>query len=150
MNKHTDIAPYALHIFEYICSNFFVKCLFAYMYMTYSFLFGIHQQEAQMAILILIICDFATGIWAAKIAGDEIKSAKIFRTATKIVVYFLFIAVIHTSGKAYPIIQGISDQTIVAFLALTEVISIIENIGKMGFAIPKKMLNKLEELRDNK
>ena len=42
------------------------------------------------------------------------------------------------------------DDTIIAFLTLTELISIIENTGKMGYAIPKKLLLKLKSIRDEK
>ena len=38
----------------------------------------------------------------------------------------------------------------VAFVGITEFISILENIGRLGYQTPKKLLNQLKEYRDNK
>ncbi len=74
----------------------------------------------------------------------EIKSAKILRTALKTVVYFMMVSAAYlteTAGLGFlPL-----DETIIGFLAATELISLIENTANMGFAIPKKLLNKLKE-----
>jgi toxin secretion/phage lysis holin len=122
----------------------------AIIYVFYSFFFDPTQEKALIAIAVLIIFDFITGFWSAKVSGEEIKSGKVFRSATKSVIYFLFISAAHIAGVAFPFIKDISGSTVIAFLALTELISIMENIGKMGFAIPKKMLNKLQDIRDDK
>lgn len=150
MDKHLDIIPYTASALSSVCSNFIMKCFGAIVYVIYTFSFDATQEKALIAIAIMIVFDFVTGIWSAKLSGEEIKSAKVFRSATKCVIYFGFISAAHLAGIAFPFIDGISDETVIAFLALTELISIMENIGKMGFAIPKKMLNKLQDMRDDK
>ena len=102
-----------------------------------------------MAIMVLIIADFVTGYASAKFTKQEITSAKIFHSAIKIIIYFTFIASATMTETAVPTVGAFCDETVIAFLAFTELISITENIGKLGFAVPKKWLNKLQELRDN-
>ena len=118
-------------------------------YIFYSFLFDVNQGDALIAIIVLIVIDFITGFASAKISGEEIKSAKVFRSAIKLVIYFMMISAAHMVELASGILS-IADDTVIAFLAVTELISLIENIGKMGFAVPKKMLNKLQDYRDSK
>ena len=150
MDKHADIIPYTIETLMSICSGFFFKCIASIGFVLYTFAFDPLQEQALLAVLVLMIFDFATGLIAAKIKGEEIKSAKIFRSALKTLIYFVFIAAAHITEIAFPLIASYSDETIIAFLALTELVSIAENIGKMGFPTPQRWLNKLENLRDQK
>lgn len=132
-----------------ICNHFLVKCLGALTYIFYSFSFNVLHEASMLAVLLLIIFDFITGIIAAKLSGDEIKSKKIFRSALKVMFYFMLISGGHLTEKAVGI-NLFLDETMIAFLATTELISVLENIGRMGFAVPKKLLNKLEDFRGTK
>ena len=131
-------------------ANFFQVKLLAFLVPVYGFLFGEIETQVSLGLVTLIVFDFFTGLAAAKKCGQEIKSAKIFRSAIKLVVYFLFVAAGHLVEVTNPIVLGFVDDTIIGFLAITELISIIENIGNIGFAVPKKLLNKLQELNDSK
>lgn len=95
----------------------------------------------------LIIFDFVTGLYAAKVSGEEIRSRKVFRSALKVVFYFMIISGGHLTERAIGL-DIFLDETAMGFLAATELISIIENIGKIGFAVPKKILNKLEKFTE--
>lgn len=44
----------------------------------------------------------------------------------------------------------IAESTMVGFIAVTEFISILENMGRMGFVIPKKLLNQLQDFQSQK
>jgi toxin secretion/phage lysis holin len=127
-----------------------VKFLGASLYVVLSFLYDPFQTMGLIALFILIIADFMTALLNAYTHKIEIKSRKIFTTAIKVTIYFGLIAMGHITEHAVPILEGFLDETLLAFLALTELISILENCGKLGFAVPKKLLNKLEELRDEK
>lgn len=114
-----------------------------------NFLFGLESSVELHALLFLIFVDTLTGVLGAKISGEEIKSAKFFRVALKIVTYFLLVAAAFNTEKIMtPVLM--LDETVLAFIGATELISILENAGKMGFVVPNKLLNKLHELRDNK
>jgi len=132
-----------------VCHDIWIKCMGALLYVPYVFLFDSEQHVGLTALLILIIFDMITGIASARYTGEIIKSSKILRTVLKICFYYLFISAGHLTEN----VVGLNlylDETILAVLALTELISIMENIGKMGYAIPMKLLNKLHELRDDK
>ena len=127
-----------------------IKAVLAIFYTIFAFFFDTAQEAGLLALLILIIFDFITAIANAYHKKIEIQSRKVFITAGKIAIYFGLIASGNLAEHAVPILSSIIDETILAFLTLTELVSIIENVGKLGFAIPKKLLNKLEDLRDSK
>lgn len=149
MDKHIQIFEKIEITIQQVCNDFTLKCLFGFAYVTYSFLFDNLQTQSLFAILTLIVIDFITGIWAAKVSGEVISSAKVFRSVVKMIIYFMFISAAHLMETTTPLLS-VADELIISFLAVTELISVIENVGKMGFAIPKKFLNKLQEFRDSK
>ena len=100
-------------------------------------------------LLVLIVFDFITGLVAAKTTGVQITSAKVSRSALKVVWYGMLISGAHLAGNAAMYVTLIDDITL-GFLAITELISIMENIGKMGYCTPQKLLNSLEEYTANK
>lgn len=140
---------YLREIFGSICDDMAAKCIFALGYVPFAFLFDLKQHTALTALLMLIIFDMITGIAAARYAKEEIKSSKVLRTVLKICFYYLFISAGHFAEASIGLNIFI-DETITAVLALTELISIMENVGKMGYAVPQKLLNKLHQLRDDK
>jgi toxin secretion/phage lysis holin len=144
-----ESVQYIVTLFASTCENFWTKCITSFIFSYYVFFFDVHLIEASKALLVLIIVDFFTALFAAKKSGEEIKSSKIFRTPLKILIYFMLVSVSNLMETVTPILS-IIDETMMTFLALTELISIIENTGRMGFAIPQKLLNKLHELRDEK
>jgi len=115
-----------------------------------SFFFGASLYNMALVVLFsLIIFDTITAIMAAYHNGVEIQSHKILRTVIKMCVYFLMVSAGHlcevATGHILPI-----ETTIIAFLAITEFVSILENIGKLGYVVPQTLLNKLKDLRDQK
>lgn len=113
-----------------------------------NFLFGLDHEAALKALLFLVFVDTFTGVIGAKLSKEEIKSAKFFRVALKTVVYYLLIAAAFNTEKLISPTFFL-DEAVLAFIGATELISIIENSGKMGFVVPNKLLNKLHELRDD-
>lgn len=113
-----------------------------------SFLFGDAYVAGIIGVLMLMIFDTITGIMASLHEGQSITSAKFSRAVMKGTVYFIAISGAYYADTTVPfeIIQG----TMIAFVGVTEFISLLENAGRMGFATPKKLLNNLRELRDNK
>lgn len=129
----------------------FISCLIA----IFAFLFDINQWEILAGLLVLIMFDFITGIFAAKMSGEMIQSSKAVRSAFKMFVYCIIIASGHLVDKAVGITNWIftAEYAIYVFLSATEAISIFENAGRMGFNTPKKLLNTLkhytcEEIED--
>lgn len=148
MDKIYETITYIAVAIKSLFDYFSVKFVLGTLYLIYSFAFDISHTKALGAVLLLVIFDFITGIAAAKISGEEIKSAKVLRSAVKTFVYLLLISGSHMFEIATQYIL-FADDMVLAFLAVTELISLIENAGKMGFAVPNKLLNKLKEYRDS-
>lgn len=148
MSKLTELITYIITAVKSLFDYFSIKLFTGLIYLVYSFAFDVNQTKALGAVLVLVMFDFVTGISAAKISGEEIKSAKVLRSAVKTFIYLLLISGAHMFELASQYIL-FADDMILAFLAVTELISLIENAGKMGFAVPNQLLNKLKEYRDS-
>lgn len=127
-----------------------VKWITGALYVLYSFAFGNQEKVVLLAVAVLVIFDFITGIAAAKMTGERIESAKVFRSAFKFIIYFMLISAAHLFEVAVPLIGSSATNIIIAFLALTEIISIMENVGKMGYEVPMKWLNSLQDLKKDR
>lgn len=143
-------AIYTTSLFSRVCSDIVAKCIFSLTYIAYSFAFDTVKGEALVALMGLIIFDFFTALYAVKKTGEKIKSGRIFRTPVKIVLYYLMISAGHFTELAIPQLSFMIDETILGFLALTEIISIFENVGKLGYEVPTNLLAKLRSLKKTK
>lgn len=137
-------------IFYKICQDVILKCVATAGIVTAEFLIDGILVKAMVALLFLILFDSITGVLAAKRTGDKIRSAKLFRTPVKIAIYFMLITAARIAEYSIPEFVSYLDEVVIAFLTLTEFISVLENIGKMGYAVPKQLLTKLKSLRDTK
>lgn len=106
-------------------------------------------QEAAWALIGLVFIDFATGIMAAKKRREPIRSMYMMHTPLKLFIYIMLLASTRLAALA-GLGFLIPNAIMIGFLAVTELISILENVGRMGFVIPQKLLNQLEEYRDGK
>lgn len=137
-------------MFYKICENIMLKCIFVGGLVVSEFFLDTVLAKSMVALFFLILFDWITGMFAAHVNKEKIKSLKILRTPIKIGIYFMLITVARLSEYSLPDVMRYLDETVIAFLALTELISNIENVGKMGYAIPQKLLAKLKSLRDKK
>lgn len=116
-----------------------------------SFLFDGLLSQAMLALFILIMFDFVTAIIAVrKTPNEKIQSRKLWVTAGKLSVYFLLISAGRLSEHGTHNVIPFIDETIIGFLVLTELLSILENAGKMGYAVPKQLINRISKYRDTK
>ena len=131
-------------------NGFSTKAVLGVFLALYSFLFSIEIYQLMLGLVVLTAFDMITGILAAKKTEKEIKSSKASRTAFKMAIYGLLIS----AGHLTDVIVGIPpewvniEKAMLGFLAATELISILENAGRMGFGIPKRILNQLEKYTD--
>lgn len=109
--------------------------------------FGFENPAILQALFLLTAIDFVTGVCSARVAGEQIKSRIAVKSAYKVAVYGLLVSSGHLAEMITPGGTFI-EEAVTSFLALTELISIIENVGKMGFAVPNKLLNQLQKLRE--
>lgn len=129
-----------------------IKVFGAIMLPIYCFFFNPELSQLALALFFLIAFDMITGIYSAKKNGEKIESKKAVKTAFKLAVYGILISTMHLTDLTLQISQFNFNLEIgmIGFLAATEAISVIENAGKLGYAIPKKLLNVLTDFTNKK
>jgi len=96
----------------------------------------------------LIVLDTFTGLWAALVCGKKVSSAKFSRVLTKLFGYGSVVVVCAVATRAVPGAVGFQPTALAAvlgFVALTEGISILENVGRMGVKTPSFLKKWLRE-----
>lgn len=151
MEKIHDALQYTTDTCSAVFNNFAVKCASALGILVAQFSFAGVESATLVAIGFLIIADFITAIIAEKINKAKITSRKMSKSAVKATVYALMVA----TGSFTEIVIGAGinlpiTETIAGFIAATELISILENVGHAGYIVPKRLLNALKEFRDDK
>lgn len=114
----------------------------------FSFLFGDIHDQAIMAVLMLMIFDTVLGVMATYYEGQPITSRKFSRVVQKGIVYFMAISAGYFTDQT--IGWHVIQSTMIAFIGVTEFISILENMGRMGYQTPKKLLNQLKDFQSQK
>jgi len=98
-----------------------------------------------IAVAMLMVFDAITGIMASVYEKKEISSQRFARSVKKGIVYFIAISAGHFADQTLAIAAiRFVESTMITFVGATEFISIIENIARMGFAVPKKLLNQVK------
>lgn len=107
------------------------------------FLLGPFNNETNIitSVYLLMGIDTITGVWCAAKKG-EVSSRKFYHATIKSFVYFIFLIVPRIIDRHLPIALAAPMMDI--WLVTTEGISILENLGKLGFPIPAKVLNLLK------
>lgn len=115
----------------------------------FAILFDVSNGPELTAVFILIMIDFLTGVGAAKYTGEQIKSAKIFRSGVKVITYFAVISAGFLLETSIGYNVG-ADEILIGFFAATEFISVMENMAKLGFQTPKRLLNIVEDIKNGR
>jgi len=124
------------NIFLNVTEINFGKIIVSFLALTYNYLF---QNDASILMIIyLLICiDTITGFWIAY-RKRNIKSSAFVRVTMKCFIYFLLIIVGRLVDNVVPV--KFAATIMESFLAITEALSILENIGKLGFPVPTKLI----------
>lgn len=142
----TDATMYTIYLLKQAFAYLWLK-LIAFIVFIPLLAYDPTKYNVVMAVLMLVAMDFVSGLYASYKCDQPIVSRKIYRSAVKVVVYTFIIAsarLTETAGFNFFDVDGAAAM----FLALTELISILENAGRAGYAIPRKILNKLLKYRD--
>ena len=115
---------------------------------TIFFLFGDLHLQALIAVLMLMVFDTVLGLAATYHENQPITSRKFSRVIQKGAVYFIAISSGYYADTtiSFDIIQS----TMIGFIGITEFISILENMGRLGYQTPKKLLNQLKDFQSKK
>ena len=101
------------------------------------------------ALIVFVVIDYITGVMKA-VAEKKLSSEVGFKGICRKVAIFCLVGVGHILDTK--IIQtGSALRTAVIFFYLSnEGLSIVENVAILGLPVPKKLLNALEQLNDEK
>lgn len=148
MNHAETIFEYLKHLLSKTFDLHFIpiKVFSAFFVTLFGFMFGFDMNQLLLGLLSLVILDFITGIASAYYKKEPIESRQAYHSAIKLFAYAILVSTAHITEQIVPA-KTFLDDGMLTFLSITEMISVIENIGKMGFAIPNKVLNRLHELR---
>lgn len=127
--------------------SYFTKTFLAVLGLSAGFLFGVDFYQYIWIIVVLVAIDSITGVWGAREAGETISSRRFILSVPKLIRYLIFIA----AGHLLQSLIGINlyiENAVLIYLATTEFISIAENLGKAGMPVPKRLLQRIEDLRN--
>ena len=111
-----------------------------------SFLFG-DMEGLMVALVALIILDYISGVIAA--AVEKRLSSEVGAEGIAKKIFMLLIVALANIVDINVIGDGHVLKTVtVVFYICNECISLIENAGRIGVPVPKKLLDVLEQLRD--
>lgn len=91
-----------------------------------------------------VVCDTVTGVMAARSDGQAVSSARFGRLLTKLTGYSIAV-ILATMGLR--VIPGVAELApggsgaVLTMVVVTEAISIIENLDRMGIKLPKFLKN---------
>lgn len=131
-------------VLENIASFLHLKLIASAVVLAFHWVLGPHQ-EATLSVVILISLDTLTGV-AKHIRSKTVSSRGFFRFAAKLTVYLILMATASLVDKVVPIAFAL--PVMVTFLSVTEGISVMENVGAMGFSVPSHLLKLLRKIRD--
>ncbi|WP_035502832.1 holin family protein [Parageobacillus thermoglucosidasius] len=96
-------------------------------------------------LLAFVVIDYVTGMMAAYVEG-RLRSNIGFKRIPKKVMIFVLVAVAHLVDRAVGTNDLFRDATIFFYLA-NELVSIIENAGRMGLPVPQQVRQAVEVLQ---
>lgn len=127
--------------------NEIVKGVLAMVCTMLSFLFG-SRDGIMIALVALIVLDYISGV-AASVAEKKV-SSEIGAKGIAKKVFMLFIVAVANIVDRDVIMQGnVLRSVVVTFYIANECISLIENAGRLGVPVPKKILEVLEQLKSD-
>ena len=122
------------------------KNILAWICTLISFLFG-DMEGLMVALIALIILDYISGVIAA--AVEKRLSSEVGAKGIAKKIFMLLIVALANIVDINVIGDGHVLKTVtVVFYICNECISLIENAGRIGVPVPKKLLDVLEQLRD--
>lgn len=99
------------------------------------------------ALLILVIFDFIIAIYTNHKLGHQITSTKAVRSAIKLAIYCMMISSAILTEKAIGT-HLLVPETVIALLAVTNFISILEHTAALGYPTPKVLLRYLVDFKN--
>lgn len=111
-----------------------------------SFLFG-DIEGMMVALIALIVLDYISGVIAAAVE-KRLSSEVGAKGIAKKIFMLLIVALANIVDTSVIGDEHVLKTVTVVFYICNECISLVENAGRIGVPVPKKLLDVLEQLRD--
>lgn len=135
-----------------ICTQLFagykMKAFLGFVFVALSFGFDSIHTKALIALMVLLWADSLSAMFVAYKTGQVISSAKFFRTPIKIGIYYGLIYFMHITEYGFPEPVRYLDDMMITFAVATEMLSILENVEKLGYPVPNKIIRVLINLKN--
>ena len=142
--KQQDTMELCIQLF----SGYKLKTLLAFLFVVLSFGFDELHTKALIALMVLLWADSLSAMFVAYKTGVTISSAKFFRTPIKIAIYYGLIYFMHITEYGFPEPVRYLDDMMITFAVATEMLSILENVEKLGYPVPNKIIRVLINLKN--
>ncbi len=126
--------------------NDFIKSAAAAVCSVCGFVFG-DMDGLMIALVTLIVMDYISGVIAAA-AEKKLSSAAGAKGIARKVFMLLIVAAANVADISIIGEGHVLKSVTAAFYAANECISLMENAGRLGVPVPKKLLDVFEQLRE--
>ncbi|MBQ5318512.1 MAG: phage holin family protein [Oscillospiraceae bacterium] len=126
--------------------NDFFKQIIAFLCTVLSFVFG-DMDGMMIALIALIVLDYISGVIAAAVE-KKLSSAVGAKGIAKKIFMLLIVAVANIVDMNVIGDGHVLRTVTTVFYIANECISLIENAGRIGVPVPKKLLDVLEQLKN--
>lgn len=126
--------------------NDFTKAVLAFICMAFGFIFG-EMNGLMITLIVLIVIDYISGVIAAVVEKEV--SSEIGAKGIAKKMFMLFIVAIANVIDVNVICEGhVLKSVAILFYIANESISVMENAGRLGVPVPKKLIDVLKQLKD--
>lgn len=129
------------------------KFIFSGILIILSFFFDDLLARVFVCVAVLTAIDCAFGYYRAMLQDKHVVSRVMSRYMWKFAGYMLATSAIFIMLQALPEVLhswlGWLDDTMLAFFAIHETISILEHLNELGLPLPSNMLKNLKKIRDD-
>ena len=123
-----------------------LKSIFSFAVVCYSWVFNANDDGA-ISVLILVLIDTLTG-FIRSYKDKNLNSYDFYKFAYKIFSYLILIVTAKLVDKT--VVGSFASLIVETFLAITEALSIVENLSQLGVPVPRALIERLKYIRDKK
>jgi len=153
MFKKKEVPLYSVLYYKgQLTTDFTFKSVASGLLYALLWLFG-DVNDAVIALLVLMTLDVVLGLSVA-IKQCDVSSDKLRQGAMKFLLYFVLIVAANCVDKVVALVPLLSRvmqvrSYVMIYLAVTEGISVLENLTSLGVAVPKVMLKRLRRFKQS-
>ena len=148
MRSLPETFEYAIEVCVAIVDNLWLQCMSLLGLLALHFTLNDIEVYVMAALVILVVLDAVFSVVRAKKVKEKISSTRMFDSLIKLTVYGTLIL----GASLTEIVLGFNaflNEAVMGFIAVREMISIVESAASMGYQLPQRVLNILEQIESS-